>query len=54
MYAKLVTVTIQIEGKPVEMTVSVSCLPTTADHEILRRARNIFLAAANNAVLKMV
>jgi hypothetical protein len=49
MRTKLVRARMMIANREVEVVLTISCLPTTPDTEIIRRARNEFLAAAGEA-----
>ena len=54
MFTKSVKVTIILDGEPTTVTVTILCSPNTPKAELIRRARNIFRAAALDAKYKVI
>ena len=54
MFFKTVIATIIIDNCPVEISISIGCIPETPDSELIRRAGNILRAAARDATYKVL
>ena len=54
MFCKTVIVTIMIDGVPIKISISIGCVPTTPDEEVIRRARNLIFKEMDNATFKVV
>ena len=54
MFFKTVIATIIIDSCPVEISISVGCIPETPDSELIRQASKILRAAANDATYKVL
>jgi len=53
MFSRTVIATIIIGGEEVKVSISIGCIPETPHSELIRRAGNIFRAAANDATYEV-
>ena len=54
MFQRTVKAKLMINNEEIEISISISCVPTTPERELIRRAGNILRAAANDATYEVV